>query len=242
MTDSNQPHWHDAVLGQSGRPSGPTPTTDAVLGGNARSAPNWTWGQSGDRQVVPPPKHSLQGVIQQCHEADREAAIFCHLSPDFTFRRSATAMSAPRHRAHVITTQHRQVALLWGFHAADRRTGAIEQRIWYNLFYFQTGPLQALLRSVEVGFVYWQLGETVKADWEYHFATAFGRCPIVPNSHHIMAHMAQFYPAAYAAAYATWQTRYDLTIPLSRQRQLQQSAIDAVIDLANYYLWFQIQL
>jgi hypothetical protein len=239
MTHSTpQPNWHDAVLGQTAAGK----ATDAVLGGGAthRSRPNWTWGNP---TVAHQSAHSLDGVIQQSMAAaPPHPAIFCQLSADMTFSRAAAAMYAPRHQAHVLTTNHHQVALLWGFYDRHRLITDVDQTIWYNLFYFQRDPLRCLLSSVQAGFVYWQLGSAVKADWEYHFETAFGRCPIVPNSHHIMAHMAQFQPRAYQTAYRDWQAQYRIDVPPARQIQVQASAIDAVIELANYYLWFQMQL
>ncbi len=240
MTHSaSQPNWHDAVLGQTA----PGESTDAVLGGGAthRSRPNWTWGNPA---VAHQSAHRLDGVIQQSLyvTAPAQQEIFCQLRPDMTFDPAAAAMSAPGHRAHVLTTNHHQVALLWGFYDRHRLITDAAPTIWYNRFYFQRDPLRCLLSSLQAGFVYWQLGAAVKADWEYHFETAFGRCPIVPNSHHIMAHMAQFHPCAYQAAYADWQAVDHPDVPPARQMQIQASAIAAVIELANYYLWFQMKL
>jgi hypothetical protein len=239
MTNSlPQPNWHDAVLGQSA----PGQSTDAVLGGDAadRSRPNWVWGNSA---AAPAPARSLYGLLQQSLEVTAAAhgEIFCQLRSDMTFDPAGAAIAAPSHRAHARTTNHHQVALLWGFYDRHRLMTEADQTIWYNRFYFQRDPLHCLLRSLQSGFVYWQLGAAVKADWEYHFETAFGRCPIVPNSHHIMAHMAQFYPCAYQVAYRDWQSSAHLYVPPARRMPIQASAIAAVIELANYYLWFQMK-
>ncbi|MBE9029437.1 hypothetical protein IQ266_06625 [filamentous cyanobacterium LEGE 11480] len=242
IPDSAQtPQKYDAVIGQPDQ----NRRTDAVLGGRQSphqpsSTPRWSWGY---RYETADNQHSLYKLLRQCLDPQApDHAIFCQLTPDFQFTRSSTAKYAPRSQAHVIHTEHQQVAQLWGFRGDNPQVTHFQQIIWYNLFYFQTQPLRQLLSSLQAGFSYGQLPARMQRDWDYHFATAFSRCRIESTDHRIMAHVAQFHPRTYAIAYSYWQTQYQLDVPPARQLQLQESAIDAVIALANYYLWFQMKL
>jgi hypothetical protein len=232
------PRWNDAVLGQSmPLPDWAARSTDAVLGSSERLPPS----DQGDRHS--PRALSLQQVIQQSlFSRDPYPAIFCQLSPRLTFQREAVAMSAPRNSAYGVSTSHRMVSLLWGFYGADLRSYDTSEPIWYNLFYFKPAPLRCFLSSVQAGFGYEQLERSAIVEWEYHFETAFGRCGIGPERYQVMAHMAQFYPETYALAWAAWQAEHQVNLAFSRQIPIEPVAIDAVIELANYYLWFQMKL
>jgi hypothetical protein len=233
-----RPNPDDAVLGQASTDFGAAvQPTDAVLGNALRP-------MSGNWVAQRPRGLSLQDVIQQSlFTTDSSQEIFCQLTANFTFHGRAAAQYAPRYSAHAVATEHRQVSLLWGFYDhPDRQRPDSPDPIWYNRFYFRAASLRCLLSSVQAGFVYSQLAPAVAADWDDHFAMAFGRCDIAANGYHTMAHMAQFYPEAYQAAWADWQARYRINLVFSRQMPIPQPAIDAVIELANYYLWFQMKL
>jgi hypothetical protein len=238
------PNPDDAVLGRTSADFGAVvQPTDAVLGNALRPiTPHRNWGDRQGNQHLQ--TRSLQDVIQHSlFTTDPHPEIFCQLTADFTFYRQAAAQYAPRYSAHAVATEHRQVSLLWGFYNhPDRQDGRSSAPIWYNRFYFKSAALRCLLSSVQAGFVYSQLGQAVTADWDDHFAMAFGRCDIAANGYHIMAHMAQFYPEAYQAAWADWQDWHQINLAFSRQMPIPQPAIDAVIELANYYLWFQMKL
>jgi hypothetical protein len=223
------PRRNDAVIGQATPyPGLAGASTDAVLGSYNRLP------LSDQSARHSPSTLSLQSVIQQSLLAsDSNPAIFCQLSPRLTFQREAVAMSAPRNSAYAVSTSHRMVSLLWGFYAPDR---------WYNLFYFKPAPLRCFLSSIQTGFDYSQLGQSARSEWDYHFETAFQRCEIAADRYSVMAHMAQFYPETYQAAWAAWQAEYQINLAFSRQMPIEPLAIDAVIELANYYLWFQMKL